>query len=188
MHTPQGSGWTAAGHVIAHPPSSPLGIRAWPPGAGVWPLAGRRSWRRVHAEGDRQGARQAGRRRLRLVGAVSGRGLGRPPAGGAVGSGSSALLLRLHLRADASGLPGCARTVPSAMSRFKVSKFRHTEARPPRREVSPARGPRTLSPGPGRLRSLPPLRRPGSGPRGPPSPPSLLLPGAPFWPQPRRLG
>lgn len=44
----------------------------------------------------------------------------------------------VHLRAVAWVLKAASSAVPAAMSRFKVSKFRHTEARPPRREVSPA--------------------------------------------------
>lgn len=53
------------------------------------------------------------------------------------------------------------------MSRFKVSKFRNTEARPSRREVSPARG------------SPRPRPSPSPGPRAgtPPSPPA---PGRPL--------
>lgn len=69
---------------------------------------------------------------------AAGRGWSRRPR--------DSLLLAVHLRADARvPEPGLV-TVPVAMSRFKVSKFRHTEARPPRREVSPARRPRTPFP------------------------------------------
>ncbi|XP_030877085.1 coronin-7-like [Leptonychotes weddellii] len=44
-------------------------------------------------------------------------------------------LLSVHLRADARVFEAALAAVPVAMSRFKVSKFRHTEARPSRREA-----------------------------------------------------
>ncbi|VCW69911.1 unnamed protein product, partial [Gulo gulo] len=43
--------------------------------------------------------------------------------------------LSVHLRADARVLEAAPAAVLVAMSRFKVSKFRHTEARPSRREA-----------------------------------------------------
>lgn len=72
-------------------------------------------------------------------------------------------LLAVHLRADALVVEAGLATVSAAMSRFKVSKFRHTEARLPRREVSPARGPRSSFPSPNPARGPPSrfvLRRP----------------------------
>lgn len=103
-------------------------------------------------------------------------------------------LLAVHLRADARLFEPGLVTVPVAMSRFKVSKFRHTEARPPRREVSPARRPRTPFPFP--ASNLLPLRiplrdprrsrgapcRPGTGVRAARSPPGRQCPPLPRRP------
>lgn len=72
-------------------------------------------------------------------------------------------LLAVHLRADALVVEAGLATVSAAMSRFKVSKFRHTEARLPRREVSPVRGSRSSFPSPDPARGPPSrfvLRRP----------------------------
>lgn len=83
----------------------------------------------------------------------------------------------MHLRADVSVFGATSFAVPAAMSRFKVSKFRHMEARLPRREVSLVRGLRipSFSPDPAgdpgaHMNPGVPFR-PGSGNRAAPSPP-----------------
>lgn len=82
-----------------------------------------------------------------------GRGRGRQAVGRGWGRRRwESRLLAVHLRADARVLEAALAPVPVAMSRFKVSKFRHTEARLPRREVSPASGPRATALPPNRAR------------------------------------
>lgn len=79
-------------------------------------------------------------------------------------------LLAVHLRAYARVLEAAPAAVLAAMNRFKVSKFRHTEARPPRREVSlDAVAPCLAAP--------PPLALQGT-------PGACLTRGAPFRPGP----
>lgn len=73
----------------------------------------------------------------------------------------------MHLRADARVLEAAPAAVLVAMSRFKVSKFRHTEARPSRREVSPALGSLRPSPYPGPRSGTPEPVCPGAPPSGP---------------------
>lgn len=92
-------------------------------------------------------------------------------------------LLSVHLRADARVFEAAPAAVPVAMSRFKVSKFRHTEARPSRREVSPARGsPRPRpSPSPGPHAGTPRARLP----RGAPFRPGPRVPAVPSHPEDR---
>ena len=73
--------------------------------------------------------------------------------------------------------------VPAAMNRFKVSKFRHTEARPPRREVRPA----SVAPCPAATLP-PPLAQRGDPPPEPACPGGApLRPGsgvqAALWPR-----
>lgn len=90
-------------------------------------------------------------------------------AAGGAGGGGSRSLLSVHLRADARVFEAAPADFPVAMSRFKVSKFRHTEARPSRREVSPAGGTRVPPhPPPQALRGDAPPKpvRPGAPPSG----------------------
>ncbi|KAL1778944.1 coronin-7 isoform X1 [Sigmodon hispidus] len=82
-----------------------------------------------------RGRDQMGRRRFPLVAIMSGRVLHKLGAGGAARCGSPGWLPIVHLKAVAPSLRGCARSVPAAMNRFKVSKFRHMEVRPSRREA-----------------------------------------------------
>ena len=99
-------------------------------------------------------------------------GLGEWPraAGGGWGRRRRESRLRaVHLRADARVPEAAPAAVPAAMNRFKVSKFRHTEARQPRREVSPA----SVAPCPAATLP-PPLAQ-----RGDPPTPSPPAPGAP---------
>lgn len=100
-------------------------------------------------------------------------------AGGAGGGGSHGWL-SVHLRADAWVFEAAPAAFPVAMSRFKVSKFRHMEARPSRREVSPAR--RTRAPAP-----PPPQTRAGTPePSCPGAPPSGLGPASGLFRRTRR--
>ena len=84
----------------------------------------------------------------------------------------------VHLRADARVPEAAPAAVPAAMNRFKVSKFRHTEARPPRREVRPA----SVAPCPAATLP-PPLAQ-----RGDPPPRARLPRGRPLKARVRRPG
>lgn len=143
-HAPLGRGRSA--HVRDRPTRAvgPFAIRSRPRRAIEQRLVA--GWGRRRARGGSGaggGAQRAGADYdwPRCAGAwprAAGRGWSRRPR--------DSRLLAVHLRADARVLEPGLVTVPVAMSRFKVSKFRHTEARPPRREVSPARRPPPPSP------------------------------------------